>query len=148
MLFVLVILVICWRLCYCLLSLSGISSSDTLIWLLYVAMLCLFALFYVFYQGRLWGLIISILLDKYTWKSGISIRCGRCSLCPIFMLPRLRTTGSVKLSFLGGKILVRNVRIFTKDVAIHIVEGYFCYQYWLRHVRSGENPDGLFNRKE
>jgi hypothetical protein len=44
--------------------------------------------------------------------------------------------GSVKLSLLSGTLLFRDVRFYTENMAIRILEGYIVFRYWRRHVRT------------
>ena len=80
-------------------------------------------LFYLFYFGRLFASILSLILRTILWrrfKVWVDI-------------------GSAQFSPLGGRLLLRDVRYVGENQSINIVMGSITWRYWLWRVRQDED---------
>lgn len=108
-----------------LLSSDDVTALFGLNWLL----LLLVSVGVMFYMDRFVGLLLNLALKAYVWKRyNISIRMQ-----------------SFKISFLAGRLFVKNFSITTKDYTICILEGNITWRYWFINVRKS---DYAFNKKE
>lgn len=105
-------------------SLRSVSSSANLNWvfLTYWAVALFSALLFSFYFSQILGFIVSFVLERVLWKRyKIQVKVQ-----------------AFKVSFLGGRIFVKNVTIITGDMMILVHTGWFTWRYWLYNVRKQE----------
>ncbi|KAM0790005.1 hypothetical protein ACM66B_005335 [Microbotryomycetes sp. NB124-2] len=105
-------------------SLRG-SGSVYLNWLYLVenVVVVILIIFYFFYFNRIVGWVIATTLRRLYWKRNNSY----------FEI------GGLSLSFLGGEIILNDVRYISRNQSIRIARGHITWKYWLWKVRSEED---------
>ncbi|KAI8885811.1 hypothetical protein K501DRAFT_331672 [Backusella circina FSU 941] len=93
-------------------------------WLFIICCLVVIAvvLFFLFYFNRTLALILSFLINQYTWRhhnAYVEIE-------------------SIRVTLLGGRILFKNLKYTSTNVSVSIVKGHIALQYWLSDVRKTE----------
>ncbi|KLO15399.1 hypothetical protein SCHPADRAFT_995885 [Schizopora paradoxa] len=86
-------------------------------------LVALAAVLYIFFWNKLFALILSFVIRLVCWtRSGIWIEFG-----------------SVHLSLLAGRILLKNVRYHSSNQTFRIVKCQFSWRYWIRTVAEEED---------
>lgn len=93
--------------------------------IIYTWVIAILAVFYFFYLSRLYGILISILVNIFSWRHGrIWIQVDSITLTP-----------------LSGKILFKGVKVHTANYTLFIAQGYLSFRYWFFNVRhEGVTP--------
>ncbi|TID16697.1 hypothetical protein CANINC_004149 [Pichia inconspicua] len=103
---------------------KSVTSSANLNWVFLVNwIIAVFsAILFMFYLDRMLGILITFLVTKVFWRRR----------------SRKLSVQSVKISFLGGRLFLKNMCIITKNELVMIHTCTITWQYWIRHVRKNQ----------
>ncbi|GAV52787.1 hypothetical protein ZYGR_0AI00690 [Zygosaccharomyces rouxii] len=93
---------------------------------------CIVTLTVIFYLGRIFGFLITFILEWIVWKRyKVKINIESLRIAP-----------------LGGNIKFRNVCIIHRDYTISCLEGTISWRYWLLNIRKSQYQENLDNEEE
>ncbi|KAM5377745.1 hypothetical protein ACJA88_006426 [Fusarium oxysporum] len=90
--------------------------------LIFMALCCFLAIFFVLYFNRLFASIVSYALRAYTWhhyRVYIDVK-------------------AIQISLLGGRVFFTGLRYHGENETFMIQHGYITWRYWLRRVRDAD----------
>lgn len=93
--------------------------------LIFVALCCFLAIFFVLYLNRVFGSIVSYALRAYTWhhyRIYIDFK-------------------AIQISLLGGRVFFTGLRYHGENETFMVQHGYITWRYWLRRVRDADIID-------
>lgn len=93
------------------------------LFLVEVIVIVVVIVFYLFYFGRIFASIISLLLRTYLYRK----------------YKLWLDIGSIQLSPLGGRLLFRDVTYVGQNETIKIAMGHVTWRYWLWRVRQEDD---------
>jgi ABC-type multidrug transport system fused ATPase/permease subunit len=99
---------------------SSEINAQFLIFLIYCVVTVILVLFFFFYLNRVTAWCISKVVSLYTYRKyqfHIEVE-------------------SARISFLSGKLFFKNLRYFSSNMGVSVVQGYITFRYWLLNVRK------------
>ncbi|CAG7564790.1 unnamed protein product [Fusarium equiseti] len=93
--------------------------------LIFMALCCFLAIFFVLYLNRVFASIVSYALRAYTWhhyRIYIDFK-------------------AIQISLLGGRIFFTGLRYHGENETFMVQHGYITWRYWLRRVRDANIID-------
>ncbi|KAF4971766.1 hypothetical protein FZEAL_9757 [Fusarium zealandicum] len=90
--------------------------------LIFVALCCVLAIFFLLYFNRVFASIVSYAVRAYTWhhyRVYIDVK-------------------AIQISLLGGRVFFTGLRYHGENETFMIQHGYITWRYWLRRVREAD----------
>ncbi|ODQ83164.1 hypothetical protein BABINDRAFT_159609 [Babjeviella inositovora NRRL Y-12698] len=106
------------------------SGQLRVVFMLYWILILMLTIFVLLYFNRLMGCLVTYMLDVVVW------RMYRVKI----------SVQSVKVSFLGGKVLFRNLTVVTQDGILCLTRGSVKWRYWLVRTRDSEYSNTINHR--
>ncbi|KAI9029541.1 hypothetical protein CLU79DRAFT_810102 [Phycomyces nitens] len=96
------------------------AASDFWLFVVYCLVVIVVVLFFFFYYNRVIALLITWLINQYTWRQ----------------FNAYIEVDSIRFTVLGARILFKNLRYISTNQTISIVKGHLTVRYWLMNVRK------------
>lgn len=96
------------------------------IYIVYCVLIVAISLFYLFYINRIITFFLSKAISYYAWRK-FKIQVS---------------VGALSLALLTGKVMFKNLSVYTTDQCFLASRGYVSFRFWLRKVqREGSPPE-------
>ncbi|KAG0080035.1 hypothetical protein BGZ90_000949 [Linnemannia elongata] len=101
-------------------------NSTTAFWtfLIYCLVVVFVAVFFLFFASRVFAQLLSKLIRWFTWRH----------------MKAYIEFESLQIAPLGGRILFKNFRYYSRNQSITVLHGYISFRYWLWNVRTEDDP--------
>ncbi|KAG5462853.1 MAG: hypothetical protein BJ554DRAFT_3254, partial [Olpidium bornovanus] len=107
-------------------------------------------LFLMFYVNRVFAQLLSLGSD-FSNLTGDAEACGDAgflfAVSPAKIASQIHAPSkleSIHFALIAGRIMVRNLRYYSKNQSFSVLRGTVTFRYWLRKVRGGDHGDGGF----